>query len=122
MSIRGSQEESQMASKKNHKRQVRRKTIFYEFKYHDKGSSQKSCTDVMVREYLSNVKRIECFHKYSTIKKLFCMHNTVLSSSAPVERLFSVGGAVLTPKQNTLTGAKFEKLLFVHYNKHFSGD
>ena len=111
-----------MASKKSHKRQVRRKTIFYEFKYHDKGSSQKSCTDLMAREYLSNVKRIECFHKYSTIKKLFCMYNAVLSSSAPVERLFSVGGAVLTPKQNTLIGTKFEKLLFVHCNKHFSGE
>ena len=76
----------------------------------------------MAREYLSNVKRIECFHKYSTIKKLFCMYYAVLSSSAPVERLFSVGSAVLTPKQNTLTGAKFEKLLFVHYNRQFSGD
>ena len=49
------------------------------------------------------------------------MYNAVLSSSAPVERLFSVGGAVLTPKQNRLAGAKFEKLLFMHYNKHFSG-
>ena len=108
---KGKQEESQKASKK--------KDNFYEFKYHDKGSSQKSCTEVEAREYLSNVKRIECLHKYSTIKKLFCMYNTVLSSSAPVERLFSVGGAVLIPKQNWLTGAKFEKLLFMHYNKHF---
>ena len=110
-----------MASKKSHKRQVRRKTIFYEFKYHDKGSSQKSCTEVEAREYLSNVKRIEYLHKYLTIKKLFCTYNAVLSSSAPVERLFSIGGTVLILKQNRLTGAKFEKLLFMHYNKHFSG-
>ena len=41
------------------------------------------------------------------------MYNTVLSSSAPVERLFSVGGAVLTPKQNRLAGVKFEKLLLI---------
>ena len=110
MSIRGSQEESQKASKK--------KDNFYELKSDDKGSLQNSCTEVEAREYLSNAIRIECLHKYSTIKKLFCIYNAVLLSSAPVERLFSVGYAVFTPKQKRLTDEKLEKLLLMCYNKH----
>ena len=39
-----------------------------------------------------------------------------LPSSAPVERLLSLGGAVLTPKQNR---SGFEKLLHMLCNKHF---
>ena len=55
----------------------------------------------------------------TTIKKLFRMFNTVLPSSAPVERLFSLGGAVLTAKRNRLTDSRFEKLLLMRYNKDF---
>ena len=38
----------------------------------------------------------------------------LLPSNAPVERLFSPGGAVLTSKQNRLTDARFEKLLYTY--------
>ena len=47
------------------------------------------------------------------------LFNTVLPSSAPVERLFSLGGAVLTAKRNRLTDSRFEKLLLMRYNKDF---
>jgi len=50
-----------------------------------------------------NATSIECLHNCPTIKKLFLICNTVLSSSAPVEKLFCLEGVVLTPKWNRLT-------------------
>ena len=95
-----------------------KKDDFYDFK-DDEGSSQSSCIEVEANDYLRNAKSIECLHQCPTIKKLFRMYNTVLPSSAPVERLFSLGGAVLTPRRNRLTDARFEKLLLMRYNKDF---
>ena len=50
-----------------------------------------------------------------------CLVCTILClpPSAPVERLLSLGGAVLTPKQNR---SGFEKMLLMLCNKHFLDD
>jgi hypothetical protein len=50
------------------------------------------------------------------IRKLFIQLNTGLPSSAAVERLFSLGGRVLTPMRTQLSDQRFESLVFLRSN------
>lgn len=45
---------------------------------------------------------------------LFIKHNTHVTSSTAVERLFSLGSDVFRPKWSFLTDDNFEKLVFVY--------
>ena len=94
------------------------KDHFYDFNL-DEDSSAPNAIESEVNDYLSNAKQYECLNKYPKVRELFLKFNTSIPSSAPVERLFSLGGLVLTPKRNKLTDARFEKMLLMHYNKGF---
>ena len=56
-------------------------------------------------------------HKYPIAKKVFISSNTVLPSSAAVERLFSLAGQILTPKRNRLGDEHFEMLVLMRANR-----
>ena len=53
---------------------------------------------------------------YTNVASTFLKYNTNLPSSAPVERLFSVGVLILVPRRNKLSDAMFEKLLLLKTN------
>uniref|UniRef100_A0A8C6MM86 BED-type domain-containing protein n=1 Tax=Nothobranchius furzeri TaxID=105023 RepID=A0A8C6MM86_NOTFU len=73
-----------------------------------------------VMDYLMSGYDLQILHKFPSIKTIFLKYNAPTPSSAPVERLFSLGGLVLTPKRNRLSDKRFEKLLLMRYNHWFT--
>ncbi|KAF3837866.1 hypothetical protein F7725_009634 [Dissostichus mawsoni] len=63
---------------------------------------------------------LEILNQFPNLKKMYMKYNTPTPSSAPVERLFSLGGLVLSPKRNRLSDRRFEKLLLMRYNHCFT--
>ena len=76
--------------------------------------------EMEVMDYLSSAYDLQILHQFSNIKNIFLKYNTPTPSSAPVERLFSLGGLVLTPIRNRLSDKRFEKLLLMRYNHWFT--
>uniref|UniRef100_A0A8C6KMI4 BED-type domain-containing protein n=1 Tax=Nothobranchius furzeri TaxID=105023 RepID=A0A8C6KMI4_NOTFU len=66
-----------------------------------------------VTDYIRSGHELEILNQFPTVKKIYMKYNTPTPSSAPVERLFSLGGLVLSPKRNRLSDRRFEKLLLI---------
>lgn len=73
-----------------------------------------------VMDYLRSGYDLQILHQFPNVKNIFLKYNTPTPSSAPVERLFSLGGLVLTPRRNRLSDKRFEKLLLMRYNHWFT--
>uniref|UniRef100_A0A1X7TEF4 HAT C-terminal dimerisation domain-containing protein n=1 Tax=Amphimedon queenslandica TaxID=400682 RepID=A0A1X7TEF4_AMPQE len=54
--------------------------------------------------------------KYPILAKLATVYLAVHASSAPVERLFSIGGKIFRPERCRLSNNLFESLMFIHCN------
>uniref|UniRef100_A0A672HM29 BED-type domain-containing protein n=1 Tax=Salarias fasciatus TaxID=181472 RepID=A0A672HM29_SALFA len=75
---------------------------------------------VQVLHYLQTADTsMEILNQFPKIKEICLRKNAALPSSAPVERLFSLGSLVLSPKRNRLSDKRFEKLLLMRYNHWF---
>ncbi|XP_060781928.1 uncharacterized protein LOC132889445 [Neoarius graeffei] len=93
---------------------------FFDFD-EEENTSSFSC-DTEVIEYLQSGSEMEVLNRFPHLKKISLKLNTATPSSAPVERLFSLGGLVLTPRRNRLSDNRFERLLLMRYNHCFSGE
>ncbi|XP_056150626.1 uncharacterized protein LOC130125170 [Lampris incognitus] len=87
------------------------------FSYGPGNSNVNSVVADEVQKYLEGTnKSLDCLHDFPKVKRLFLKSNTILPSSAPVERLFSQGGNIFTPQRNSLTDEHFEQVLLLRYN------
>lgn len=75
--------------------------------------------DTEIAEYFKSGVEIDMLNKFPRIKTVFLRFNTPPPSSAPVERLFSLGSLVLTPRRNRLSDKRFENLLLLRFNHYF---
>ena len=85
--------------------------------------TQKNITSIEVLQFLEDPNNIlESLHCYPKIKNVFLKFNTSLTSSAPVQRLFSIASIILQGRRGRLTDKNFEKLTLLKANKCKTAD
>ncbi|XP_062264682.1 uncharacterized protein zgc:161969 [Platichthys flesus] len=72
-----------------------------------------------IRKYIEGTgKSLECLQDFPRVKQLFLKYNTTLPSTAPVQRLFSQKGNLVTSQRNFLTDDYFERIQLLRYNSN----
>lgn len=86
-------------------------------------SSTESDIESEVARFIADSRsEISILNEYPKIKKVYYKFNTTLSSSAPVERLFSQSSMIFTPRRNRLSSVKFEQALMLKVNRKLLED
>lgn len=62
-------------------------------------------------------KEVEMLNDYRYIKSVYYKYNTTLSSSAPIERVFSLTKMIFTPSRNRISADNFEKTIMLKHNE-----
>lgn len=71
-----------------------------------------------VSRFLCDVRvDISMLNEFPTIRAAFFKYNTTLSSSAPVERVFSQSLMIFTPRRNRLSSVHFEMAIVMKHNR-----
>ncbi|KAK0144052.1 putative AC9 transposase [Merluccius polli] len=92
------------------------------FSFDEEEDATSFSADAEVLEYLRSGSELDVLNRFPRVRAVFMKYNTATPSSAPVERLFSLGGIVLTPRRNRLSDKRFERLLLMRYNHTFCAD
>lgn len=56
-------------------------------------------------------------NEYPRIKRVFFRHNTTLTASAAVERVFSQSEMIFAPRRNRLQADNFERVILLKHNR-----
>lgn len=81
-------------------------------------SSDNENIQMLVDNYLSNALIKNPNHLPMQLKKAYFKFNTAISSSAPVERLFSGGGHLMDKKKGKMADKNFEMTRLLKHNKY----
>ncbi len=90
------------------------------FSFEDEEDTSSTAESQDTDYFKSGAQEIDSLNGFALIKKISFRYNAATPSSAPVERLFSLGKLIITPKRNRLSDQKFEKLLVLRYNHWFN--
>lgn len=74
---------------------------------------------LMLHFFAEDSPELEILNRYPEIKKVFIKYNTILPSSAPVERLFSYATMTNLPKSHRLSDTTFEKRVVLKANLNY---
>lgn len=89
------------------------------FAFDQQTKKTESVQEELYRFLKSSNCNIGMLNDYTAIKKLFIKYNTALPSSTSVERMFSVGGSVITPQRGHLHDDIIEYQILLKINKKF---
>lgn len=92
---------------------------FYEFLNFNEGKTRNESPNIerFLMDFLADTETDLCMLKrHPAIKEIFLKYNAGIPSSAPVERLFSFGSLVLTPRRCLLGDNNFENCLLLRAN------
>lgn len=92
--------------------------ISFAQQHNSRRSSFENNIESEVTRYLFD-DRTECamLNDYPNVREVFSKYNTTISSSGPVERLFSQSGLIYTPRRNRLSAKRFEQALLLKHNR-----
>ena len=80
-------------------------------------STSKSTVEIEILNYINSKNtNLDMLNNYPIIKMLFIKYNSILPSSAPVERMFSISTNINKPKRNKLNDTTFELLVLLKAN------
>ena len=95
--------------------------FFASLSQHQEKEREISHGNIELTQYLNakTTNNLSSLNSFPNIKILYSRYNTGIPSSAPVERMFSLGGRVLTPYRTRLNDDNFEMVVFLRSNMHF---
>lgn len=71
-----------------------------------------------VSRYICDIRTEDSIlNEYPNVREVYFRYNTTLSSSAPVERVFSQSLMIFTPRRNRLSATHFEQTLLLKHNR-----